>query len=205
MNKGGPTQEDFDRLLRWLDPDRDKAGEKYEKIRRRLIGIFSSRGCSDTDDLTDRTINVVISKIDWLLENYVGDPAIYFYAVAKKIYLEDRKKKPPPVVPPPDPQPPEVERLSDCLDACLDELLPAERDLILRYHQFERQEKIQHRKRLAEELKLSRNALRIKVCKIHSRLKTCIELRLQEQPPERNALAAESISSRRSPRRPERV
>lgn len=204
MNKGGPTQDDFDRLLRWLNPDRDQAGEKYEKIRRRLIGIFSSRGCIDTDDLADRSINVVISKIDWLLENYVGDPAVYFYAVAKKIYLEDRKKKPPPNVPPPDPQCPEVEKISDCLDACLDGLVPEERDLILQYHQFERREKIQNRKRLAEDLKLSRNALRIKVCHIHSRLKACIDLCLREESPRGNALATESISNRRSPRRPER-
>lgn len=181
MNKGGPTQEDLDRLLRWLDPDRDQAGERYEKIRRRLIGIFSSRGCYDADDLADRSINVVLSKIEWLLPNYVGDPAIYFYAVAKKIYLEDLKKKPPPRVPPPDPTPPEMEQLSDSLDDCLNELSPEERDLILQYHQFEKQEKIQNRKRLADELQLSRNALRIKVCHIHFRLKRCIELRLGEK------------------------
>ena len=182
MNKGGPTQEGLDLLLRWLDPDRERAGERYEKIRRRLIGIFSSRGCYDADDLADRSINVVLSKIEWLLTNYVGDPAVYFYGVAKKIYLEDLKKKPPPNVPPQDTTPPEVDQLSDTLDECLEELLPAERDLILRYHQFEKQEKIQNRKKLADELQLSRNALRIKVCHLHSRLKECIELRLRDQP-----------------------
>jgi len=31
------TQEAFDRLLGWLDPDRESAGEKYEAIRLRLI------------------------------------------------------------------------------------------------------------------------------------------------------------------------
>ena len=181
MPKGGPTQEDLDQLLRWLDPDRDQAGERYEKIRRRLIGIFSSRGCYDADDLADRSINVVLSKVEWLLPNYVGDPALYFYAVAKKVYLEDLKKKPPPKVPPPDPSPPEAEHLSDSLDDCLEELPSGDRDLILRYHQFEKQEKIQNRKRLADELQLSRNALRIKVCHIHSRLKQCIERRLRDQ------------------------
>ena len=181
MNKGGPTQEGWDRLLRWLDPDPDKAGEKYEKIRRRLIGIFSSRGCCDADDLADRTINVVISKIDWLEKNYVGDPALYFYAVAKKIYLENLKKKPPPKPPPPDPKPEEGEQINDLLDECLAALPPEERDLILRYHEFEKQEKIQNRMKLAAELQLSRNALRIKVCKIHFRVKRCIELRLRDQ------------------------
>ena len=82
---------------------------------------------------------------------------------------------------PPDPTPPEIEQLSDSLDDCLNELSPEERDLILQYHQFEKQEKIQNRKRLADELQLSRNALRIKVCHIHFRLKRCIELRLGEK------------------------
>jgi len=181
MTKGGPTQEDWDRLLHWLDPDPDKAGEKYEKIRRRLIGTFSSRGCFDAEDLSDRSINVVMSKSEWLEVNYVGDPALYFYAVAKKIYLEDLKKKPPPKLPPPDPESPEVEQLSDILDECLEELLSGERDVVLRYQQFEGQQRIQNRKRLAEELQLSRNALRIKVCHLHSRLKQCIELRLRDQ------------------------
>ena len=95
MTRGGPTQEDFEKLWRWLDPDRDKAGEKYERIRRRLIAVFASRGCCDTEDLADKTINVVTSKIDWLVENYVGDPAPYFYAVAKNIFLESIKPKPP--------------------------------------------------------------------------------------------------------------
>lgn len=180
MSKGVPSQEDFEKLLRWLDPDRDIAGEKYEKIRFRLVRIFSCRGCCDADDLADKTINVVMmSKIDWLIENYVGNPALYFYAVAKKIYLESRKPKPIPIVPPPDPPPPEVEQLATHLDECLEELPRAERVLVLRYHECEKQEKIRNRKKLAEELKVSRNALRIKVCHIHARLKKCVELRLR--------------------------
>lgn len=181
MSKGGPTQDDFEKLLRWLDPDRDVAGEKYEKIRFRLVRIFSCRGCCDADDLADKSINVVISKIDWLTENYVGNPALYFYAVAKKIYLESRKPKPVPVVPPPDPLPPEVEQLASYLDDCLEQLPREERVLVLRYHECEKQEKIRNRKKLAEELKVSRNALRIKVCHIHSRLKKCVELRLRRE------------------------
>jgi len=183
MTTGGPTQDGFEKLLRWLDPDRDKAGERYEKIRHRLIGVFSSRGCCEPDDLADKSINVVTTKIDWLRENYVGDPAIYFYAVAKKIFLESIKPKPVANVPPPDPQPPEVEQLAIHLDECLEELGKPDRDLVLLYHEFEKQEKIQNRKRLADKLRLSRNALRIKVCHLHSRLKKCMELRMRSETP----------------------
>ena len=180
MNKAGPTQENFEKLLRWLAPDRDKAGEKYEKIRLRLIRIFACRSGCDAEDLADETVNVVLSKIDWLLENYVGDPALYFYGVAKKIHPP--KPKPLPDPPTPDPDPDEIEQVCSYLDDCLDTLPSADRDVVLRYHQGDKQEKIRNRKKLAEELKISRNALRIRVCHIHSRLKQCVERRLQHSP-----------------------
>jgi len=180
MNKGGPTQEDFEKLLRWLNPDRNKAGEKYEKIRLRLIRVFACRGSCEAEDLADETINVVSSKIEWLEANYIGDPALFFYGVAKRIHS---KPKPLPTSPPPfDPEPDKLEQVCSYLDDCLDNLTSAQRDLILRYHQGEKQEKIQNRKKLARELNMSRNALRIKVCHIHSRLRECVERRLQEQP-----------------------
>lgn len=176
MDKRGPTQEPFDKLLQWLDPDRNKAGEKYERIRFRLIRIFSCRGVHDAEDLADETINVVVSKSDWLIENYRGDPALYFYGVAKKIYKVHIKPKPVPIPPPPEPDPVEIERQCGCLDRCLEQkLTQAERQLVLKYHEKNKQEKIQVRKQLAEELGISMNALRIRVCHIHSRLRPCIE------------------------------
>jgi len=179
MNKGGLTQDGFDKLLRWLHPDRDTAGEIYALIQFKVIRIFSSRGCCDAEDLADKTCNVVISKIDWLVENYVGDPALYFYAVAKKIYLESLKKKPPPIPPPPDPEPDKVEEVCGYLDECLNKLPSADRVVVLKYHEGEKAEKIRNRQKLAQELKISRNALRIRVCHIHTRLRKCIE-RLQQ-------------------------
>lgn len=182
MSNGGPTKEAFEKLLNWLDTDRDKAGEKYEIIRLRLVRIFASRGCCDGEDLADRTINVVALRIDWLLENYEGNPALYFYGVAKKIFQEQNKKKPPPPLPPP-PDVTEVELKCGCLEECLKrELSVPERRLVLRYHEKEKREKIILRKQLAEELAISINALRIKVYHIHTRLRPCIEQCLEHLP-----------------------
>jgi DNA-directed RNA polymerase specialized sigma24 family protein len=178
MSKQDPTQGSFEKLLNWLDPDRDKAGEKYAKIQSRLIKIFSARGCCESEDLADRTINVVNSKIDWLVENYVGDPALYFYAVAKKIYLENLRTRRPPNPPPPGPDPPELEAVCGQLEECLRQLPSADSRLVLCYHEGEKQEKIKNRKKLAEGLKISPNALRIRIHHIHARLRECIE-RLQ--------------------------
>jgi DNA-directed RNA polymerase specialized sigma24 family protein len=179
MPKGVPSEETFEKLLRWLDPDRDKAGENYEKIRLRLIRIFTCRGCGDVEDLADETINVVASKVDWLIENYHGEPALFFYGVAKNIYHEQFKKKPPPPLPPP-PDVTQAEQECSCLEECLNQQLTvSDRQLVLRYHEKEKQEKIRLRKQIASELGITVNALRIRVHNIHSRLRPCIEQCLQ--------------------------
>lgn len=178
----GLTQDAFEKLLRWLDPDRDKAGEKLTRIQARLIAIFSSRGCVDPEFLADKTTNVVETKIDWLLENYVGDPALYFHGVAKNVYREYLKKlRPIQPPPPPDPTPPELIEICDYLDECLKTTLsPKDRDTVIRYHEGEKGEKIVNRKNLAAELKISANALRIRLCHLHGRLRKCIERLRQE-------------------------
>jgi DNA-directed RNA polymerase specialized sigma24 family protein len=179
MSKGVPTKEAFEQLLLWLNPDRENGAEKYEKIRFRLIRIFSCRGCCDAEDLADKTINVVMARIDWLVENYKGDPALYFYGVAKKIYLETLKQKPTPNLSPLI-EDSEVEGKCGCLEDCLKQVLTAkERELVLRYHEKEKTQKIQLRKQLAAELGISQNALRIRVHHIHTRLRPCIEQCLQ--------------------------
>lgn len=181
--KNPPTKETFDKLLGWLDPDREQAGVKYQKIQARLIGIFSCKGCFEAEDLADETINVVASKIEGLLERYEGDRALYFYAVAKKIYLEKIKPKPTRFIPPTELDYSERERMGSCLDKCLEQLSSADRKLVIRYHEDDKGARIQNRKMIAEELNISINALRIKVCHIHSRLKRCIEKHLEEQLP----------------------
>ncbi len=175
MSQPEPTNEAFDKLLRWLEGDRDKAGEKYEQIRFRLIRIFSSRGCFDAEDLADQTINVIVGKIDWLIENYDGEPAIYFYAVAKKIFLEQLKKKSLPPLPPPNPDRSELELQSRCLQRCLEQVLtPAEQDLVLQYYESDGQERIRLRKDLAKQLGISLNALRIRLFHLLARLRPCV-------------------------------
>lgn len=182
MSKGDPDKEAFDKLLSWLDSDRDRAAQKYETIRFRLIRIFASRGCGDGEHLADQTFNVVTSQIDWLIENYEGDPALYFYGVAKKILQEQNKKKPPPQLPPP-PDVTEAEHECGCLEKCLkQELLEPDRRLVLRYHEKEKKEKIILRRQLAEELAITINALRIRVHHINTRLRTCIEDCLKDLP-----------------------
>jgi RNA polymerase sigma factor (sigma-70 family) len=188
------TQQAFDQLLNWLDPDRDNAGSKYEKIRVRLIKIFACRGCGEADDLADETINRVTLKLGQIAESYSGDPALYFYGVAQKVHLEYLRQKPPvqesalagrepegQTAWPPD-APGEVEQEYACLEQCMDHLPSENRRLVLEYYQEEKRAKIDHRKKLADQLGIAVNALRIRAHRIRSQLQQCVESCLDQAP-----------------------
>ena len=119
---------------------------------------------------------MVMRKIDWLTENYEGDPALYFFGVAKKKHLEQLKRKPPPNPPLPESPPDEIDCASECLDNCLKKLNAEDRKLVLQYHEESKGAKIRLRKQLAEELGVSINALRIRIFHLHSDLRQCIDL-----------------------------
>src|SRR5437016_9086682 len=77
-------QEDFDRLLLWLDPDPERAGIIYEKIRWRMIAILASRGCRLAEELADETIDRVARRVADIQAKYVDERAIYFLGVMNK-------------------------------------------------------------------------------------------------------------------------
>ncbi len=177
------TPESFGRLLDWLDSDRQKAGEKYQKIRLRLIKIFASHGCSNPEDLADRTFNTVTSKIDWLVENYIGDPILYFCGVARNIIKEDLRERT---------RTTEFseskmrqddndeEQVYDCLDRCLATLSEKNLRLVREYYQEKGHEKITHRRRMADELDITMRALRLRVYHLRLQLRECIEKCLEQ-------------------------
>jgi DNA-directed RNA polymerase specialized sigma24 family protein len=171
------NQEQFDRLIVWLDSDREKAGAKYEWIRKRLMKIFVCRGSTIPEELADKTVNRVARKLPEIQAGYTGDPAHYFVGVAANIMRESVRKEKLPAVGMPEPAPPDedVELAQSCLEQCVEKLAPAERDLVLQYYQQEGQAKINNRKKLAERLGLGLNALRIRACRIRLALQDCVE------------------------------
>lgn len=165
----------FTDLLQWLDSDCDRAAEKYENIRNRLIKVFASRGFDNPERLADDTFDRVASKAAQLIETYVGDPAIYFYGVARAVMMEGLKR------PVHDLMPAVIvgsQNVSDqaynCLERCLDQLSETNRDLILQYYASENQSKVAKRVELAQSLGLSPNALRLRVHKIRQALEKCV-------------------------------
>ena len=177
------TPESFDGLLAWLDADRNLAGQKYEEIRRRLIKLFTCRCCPDAEDLADETINRVTKRLPEIEAEFTGDQIRYFYGVANKVHLESLRRKPP--IPPP--APPADDELNDsieCLEKCIAELPADHRLLVLEYYQEDKRAKIDHRKRLAAQLGIAANALRIRAYRIRASLEGCLRECLNDQQPE---------------------
>jgi RNA polymerase sigma factor (sigma-70 family) len=183
----------FDKLLDWLSPDRAKAAEKYEQIRRRLIRVFVSRGANEAEDLADATIERVTNRIEQIAENYVGDPAKYFYKLAQYVYLEYARKSVSPKLSPV-PVPTEIpsvefdtfesetsELQHRCLSRCLETLSSYDRELVLQYYSGVRQAKIDSRKQMSERLQTSLSELRVRVFRIRKSLRQCIERCMSEQ------------------------
>lgn len=178
------TQEALDGLLAWLDPDRERAGAKYEAIRTRLVKIFTCRGCAEAEDLADETINRVISKLAEVVNGYLGDPALFFYGVAKRVHQEYERKKVKLVValpPPPVVQQDDLEEEYECLEKCMQAIPQSQRELVLQYYQEDKRAKINNRKQLADKLDIAVNALRIRAHRIRTALHQCVEACLKHQ------------------------
>ena len=168
------TQDSFDRLLAWLNADRSQAGEIYEEIRQRIIKVFVRRGCTVAEELADETIDRVSRKVAEIAPGYVGDPAAYFCGVAQNVFREHVRPKPF-ALPIPAPDPPEDrEQRHQCLEQCLDDLDAESRELILDYYQYEKQAKIERRKKMAEQLGIGVSALRMRAHRIKADLKSCV-------------------------------
>jgi len=168
-------QEEFDRLLSWLDPEPERAGLTYEKIRWRLIAILASRGCSSPEELADETIDRVARRVVDIRESYVGDKAIYFLGVMNNVHHEYLKRPLMARPPEPDNDGEAKEKIHLCLDKCLDKLTPKSRRMIEQYYAETKRAKIDLRKRIAAELGIRLSTLRLRALRIRDKLQICIQ------------------------------
>lgn len=182
----------FEKLLACLDPNREQAGIRYEQLRRKLVKFFTWRGCGAAEECTDETIDRVSRRLEEGEKIRSSDISHYFYGVARNILKEywgrrRREKAKHPLLlrrtnsvesgassrEQFDRE--ESQELLECLERCLQELSPEDCQLIRRYYQGEKSTKIVNRQKLASELDLGVNALRIRAHRIRARLEACVE------------------------------
>jgi DNA-directed RNA polymerase specialized sigma24 family protein len=199
----GFTQESFNRLLAELHPDSEKAGEQYEKIRKKLVKMFQWRGCALAEECADETFNRVAQKVCEGATLWADDPYSYFHGVALNVLREywrspeqmgeSLEEVAPSLALSADPEElmlremrhREKERLLECLNRCLQKLPPESFHLIARYHQGEeapdKMDKVR-RKELANALGIPLNALRIRAYRIRVEIEECVENCLERRP-----------------------
>ena len=177
--------EHFDNFLQWLDSDRERAGEKYNEIRRSLMKIFSWKGCSDAEFLADQTLDRVMSRVPELRKTYSGNPNSYIYAVAKRVLSEHSRTRSvqleDSVAVSHGTTDAQNEQMYDCMKRCLSNLNPSSRDLILSYYREEHTKKLSHRKDLAENLGISLDQLRVRMYRIRKTLDTCVKACMEQE------------------------
>lgn len=170
------TREKFAGFLEWLNPDRELAGEEYERLRFRLCTFFSQRGSNFADELADETINRVILKSS---EEQIENKIAYFYGVAKNVYRESLRKERTHLdiddVTIAAKAPEEPSFSSECLDKCLQKLPAENRDLLIDYFSEAKQAKIQVHRRISESLDMTQTALRMRIMRTKQKLKICVQ------------------------------
>lgn len=181
-------QEEFDSLLGLFSENREEAGLIYEELRTNLVRYFESRDCRDADILADETLFRVASKAHTFDPSRHTRPTSFVFGFASKILLEYARQPQkmritydrwvqttllPPVVESKDGDV-EAERL-DCLQECLGEMSPEDRELLLSYYSKEKQAKIQSRKLMAESLGIKMETLHMRVHRLRETLKKCMK------------------------------
>ena len=182
------TQQAFDGLLAALHPDRDTAAERYLEIRRNLVRLFEWRGCSTPDEYADETINRCAKK---LAEGEdIRDVGTYSIGVGRMLVREmgrERAREALPLEEAPEPRTPPAQSEAggddrvECLKRCLTQLSEKNRDLILRYYQGDKGEKIRNRKVLTQLFGIPSNSLRMRALRLRERLHLCAEDCLQRR------------------------
>jgi DNA-directed RNA polymerase specialized sigma24 family protein len=188
-----PTQ--FQNLLRKLDLDDNRAGEKYEELRRKLIKYFEWNCCFPAEDLVDVTLDRAAGKLE---TEEVRDLPAFAWGIAKNVRQEAWKRAS------------RVLRISDltggddsllerahpesvvqekitkeqrvkCLRRCMQRLPGWDGELFSQYYNM-REDGAVPRQRLADDLGITLPALRVRINRMRSKLEKCVLKCVHSQP-----------------------
>ena len=181
--QAGLTADIFGKLLARLDPDRERAGERYEDLRRTLTRFFEWRNAPFPEEQTDEVFNRIARKLFEGVE--IRNIGSYCYEVARLVCLEALKGRDSKrasldhshdvaVVDRADEERENEIRLS-CLEDCLDSLTIKSRELIVAYYQDNKRDRIERRKSLAASFGLQREALANRAQRLRDKLEQCVK------------------------------
>jgi hypothetical protein len=178
--------EDFARFLQLLSPDSEEANRRYGELLRKLQGFFTLKGVSDPGNAADEAIDRAALKI--AAGAVVPDVSKYCFGFARHIaqeqlrlrqresqafqnFIEDLSHS----------SAEQVDRIYNLLKPCFGQLAHEEQQLLESYcYEMEGRARAKHRQKLAETLKISTLALRVRVTRLRNSLADCIRKRSTE-------------------------
>jgi RNA polymerase sigma factor (sigma-70 family) len=169
-------------FLARLDPDRDRAAQCYEQVRSKLLTFFRCNNCWDAEDLVDETIDRVVRRLG---EVDVHDLMSFIRGVARRVVSETHKARIRVVSIDEVPERvrsdsteledrPLTEKRHECLEKCLGQLAEHDRNLTLEFYRYDKSEKIENKKRIAEQMGITSANLRVRAYRIRKQLEDCI-------------------------------
>ena len=189
--EAGLTADQFTTLLNCLDADRERAGEKYEELRRTLMRFFEWRGAPFPEEHADEAFNRVARRLGEGVE--IRNISGYCYEVARLVFLETTKgadsKKVSLEAVNFDPaaavdlarEIAEKELRMGCLDECLSGLPVESAELILEYYRYEERGQVDRRRVLAKRFGLRRDALANRAQRLRDKLENCVSACLRKK------------------------
>lgn len=180
------SPDEFASFLEHLSPDAEEAGRLYMSLQKKLIGFFKLKGVSETGKAADDTLERAAVKI------YAGTPVPdvgkYCLGIARNIVreylrIEQREKSAYMhfVEDLNDNSDEEIEKIERVLRPCFEQLSDEERVLLQNYCQVLRgRARAEHRRKLAETMKTTVLALRMRVTRLRVILSECVRKRSRE-------------------------
>lgn len=199
-NEQSMKQDAMTHLLLWLSPDKEQAGQLYERLRRKLIELFARKGVPNLTlpELADETLDRVGRK---LAEGEVirnPEPMAYVHGVAVHVLSEFWRKQTRKTkheiniddlsprdlarvqsTQRPQNQQEEKEIWQQCIDEFLKSLPPEDEALLRKCYQDDQRQQSANRRQAAKRMGLAENSLRVYLHRIRQTLqrkvRACVE------------------------------
>jgi DNA-directed RNA polymerase specialized sigma24 family protein len=192
-------------VLAALDPDPERAADRYEALRARLVKFFAWQGVPTAEECVDVTIDRVARRLSEGTQILASDPTRYFHGVARNILREHRAAQareiryrahwPRAVVPRADAPDDGALASRECLQICLEELPAPDRELLLEYYRDDGSCRIANRRAIAARLGIDAVALRVRMHRLRARIEESTLRRLGVPSEELTAAASTASAS----------
>lgn len=184
------TKDQYDRLLEWLDSDRDIAGARLLQICASLSRLFLLKGALESDALIDETVNRVAKRIETLYPELPENPEAVFWGFARNVfreYVKELKKirtlsETESLRSDGDPEGSgQIESNYGCLEDCLAELGHEDSEMMRDYFTYDPGTRSNVRQAIADRMSISLGNLQVRVFRTREILKNCIKNCISEK------------------------